>query len=138
MKLHVVLNDRILAASPRAKTPIRSLAARRGDNLTIDVSFSMDGRIGPLPAGAVVVLAAYAGPGSRTPLVYASSPTVVGRGINTRYRFTGVNFALASLSSEFASRRVVPLVFEVQVRVAYSIFTTAPVTLNVSQSAQYP
>jgi len=138
MNLHVVLNDRILASSPRARVPIRSLAARRGDSLTIDVSFSMDGRVGPLPAGAIVRIAAYAGPGSRDPLVYATSPTIVGRGIATRYRFSDVSFTLSGLSGQFAAQRVVPLTFEVRVQSAYSIITTAPVTLNVSQTAQLP
>lgn len=138
MNLHVVLNDRILASSPRARVPIRSLAARRGDNLTVDVTFSMDGRIGPLPSGASVSLVAYAGPSSRTPLVSASSPSVVGRGIYTRYRFSNVSFALSTLGSQFATQRVVPLVFEVKVQTAYATFTTAPVTLNVSQTALLP
>ena len=138
MKLHVNLNDRLLTATPRTRAPIRSLSARRGDSLTIEVSLSMDGRIGPLPAGATVSIAAYAGPGSRTPLVYATSPTTVGRGTATRYRFSNVSFALAGLATQFASQRVIPLVFEVRVQSAYSIFTTAPVTLNVTQTALLP
>jgi hypothetical protein len=138
MNLHVVLNDRILASSPRARVPIRSLAARRGDSLTIDVSFSMDGRIGPLPTGTIVRIAAYASPGSREPLVYATSPTIVGRGTATRYRFSNVSFTLSGLASQFAAQRVVQLAFEVRIQSTYSTITTAPVTLNVSQTAQLP
>jgi len=135
MKLHVVLNDRTLASSPRSRAPIRKLTARRGDNLTIDVTFSMDGRIGPLPAGTTVTLVAYAGSGSRTPLVYATGPSIIGRGEYTTYRFPAVSFALDSLSTAFAAQSVVPLVFEVRINSGYAGFTTAPVTLNVTQTA---
>lgn len=135
MKLHVVLNDRTIASSPRARVPLRSLSVRRGDNLTIDVSFSMDGRVGPLPAGTTVSLVAYAGVGSRLPLVFATAPTLHGRGITTYYRFNAVSFALSSLGASFPTQPVIPLVFEISVGIGYGRFTTAPVRLNVTQTA---
>lgn len=137
MKLHVVLPDRILATSPRARAPVRRLRVRRGEVLSVDVTFSMDGRTGPLPAGSMVTIAAFAGPGSRVPIVFATSPTVVGRGSSTTYRFPAVSFALNDISASLASSRAVPLNFEVRVAVGYSSFATAPVVLEVTQSALY-
>lgn len=134
MKLHVVLPDRILATTPRARTPVRRLTVRRGEVLTVDVTFSMDGRTGPLPAGSVVSLAAFARPGSRTPLVFATSPTVIGRGASTTYRFPAVSFALDYISAALAVQPVL-LTFEVQVSLGYALLSTSPVTLEVTQSA---
>jgi hypothetical protein len=135
MKLHVNLNERALTTSPRSRAPVRSLSARRGDSLTIDVSFSMDGRTGPLPAGSLVSVFVYAGPGNRTALATGSTSTALNRGSKTVYRMANVSFLLSSLNTEFSSRRVVPLVFEVRIGNAYNTITTAPVTLNVSQTA---
>jgi hypothetical protein len=135
MKLHVALPDNTLVTTPRARTPVRKLTARRGDVLEVDVSFSRDGRPGSLPAGSTVALAVYAGPGSRTPLVFANNPTLLGRGTSSVYHFPAVSLALDSLGTSFASQRVVPLALEVRVTSGYSSFATAPVTLEVSQSA---
>lgn len=135
MNLHVVLEDRILATTPRARTPVRSLSVRRGDVLTLDVTFSLNGVIGPLPAGTGISVAGYAGFGSRLPLVYAEDPLIVGRGPSTIYRFPAVSFALDDLDASFSSQATVQLVFELRINVGYAGFTTAPVTLNVTQSA---
>lgn len=135
MKLHVAIDDRALVTSPRDRVPIRKLTARRDDSLTIDVTFSMNGRITSLPAGSTVTIAAYQGPGSRVALVSASNSSVIGRGTSTIYRFNSVNFALSGLSSAFASQPVIPLVFELRVNSGSGGFTTAPVTLEVTQTA---
>ena len=135
MKLHVAIDDRALVTSPRDRVPIRKLTARRDDSLTIDVTFSMNGRITSLPAGSTVTIAAYQGPGSRVALVSASNSSVIGRGTSTIYRFNSVNFALSGLSSTFASQPVIPLVFEIRVNSGSGGFTTAPVTLEVTQTA---
>jgi hypothetical protein len=135
MKLHVDLSDHILVSSPRARTPIRKLTARRDDLIPVDVSFSTNGRVVPLPAGSTVTLVAYAGPGSRTPVVFANNASIFGRGASTVYRFPGVSFAINSVVSALASQGVVPLTFEVRVVSGYTSFSTSPVTLEVSQSA---
>lgn len=137
MKLHVALPDRMLVTTPRARVPVRKLTARRDDRVTIDVTFSTNGRPGPLPAGSTVALVAYAGPGVRTPLVYATTFNVVGRGTSVIYRFPFVDFAVPSLGTAFATKDTIPLSFEVRVTssgggISYS---TAPVTLEINQSA---
>lgn len=139
MKLHVDLNDRTLVSSPRDRVPLRKLQARREDSLTIDVAFSMNGRITSLPAGSTITIAAYQGPSSRTPLIVASSATLLGRGTSTIYRFNSVNFSLSGLGLEldstFATQSPIPLVFELRVNSGSSSFTTTPVTLEVTQTA---
>jgi hypothetical protein len=135
MKLHVAIDDRALVTSPRDRVPIRKLTARRDDSLTIDVTFSMNGRITSLPAGSTVTIAAYQGPGSRVALVSASNSSVIGRGTSTIYRFNAFSFALGALDSAFASQPVIPLVFELRVNSGSGGFTTAPVTLEVTQTA---
>lgn len=136
MKLHVNLDERAITASPRSRARIRTLSTRRNDSLTIDVSFSMDGRTGPLPAGSLVSLFVYAGPATRTALVTASTSTALNRGAKTVYRMSDVLFQLTSLEAQFAANKIVPLVFEIRIGNSYNTITTAPVTLNVSQTAQ--
>lgn len=135
MKLHVDLNDRTLVSSPRDRVPLRKLQARREDSLTIDVAFSMNGRVTSLPAGSTVTIAAYQGPSSRNPLIAASSFAIIGRGTSTIYRFNSVNFSLSGLNSAFATQSPIPLVFELRVNSGSGGFTTAPVTLEVTQTA---
>ena len=135
MKLHVDLNDRTLVSSPRDRVPLRKLQARREDSLTIDVAFSMNGRVTSLPAGSTITLAAYQGPSSRTRLIEASNPILIGRGTSTIYRFNLVNFSLSGLNAAFATQSPIPLVFELRVNTGSGGFTTAPVTLEVTQTA---
>jgi hypothetical protein len=135
MKLHVNLDDLTITASPRSRAPIRSLSVRRGDSLTIDVSFSTNGRTGSLPVGSVVSVSAYDGPASRVAIATASTSVAVNRGAKTIYRLSPVSFSLASLSGRIESSRVVQIPFEVRVVNGSLISTTAPVTLNVSQTA---